>query len=233
MSRRARPLFSLGNRLALCASMVREGTALADVGTDHAYLPVWLAKRGLIRSAVAADIRPGPLARARANIERFEVSGLVSARLSDGLDRIEPREAEDIVIAGMGGLMMTRILGRALWLKEPEHRLILQPMTKAEELRAFLAREGFAVLREQAAEEDGHIYSVMQVSFCPRERRESELFYYIGKMTAESEQGRSYLELQKRRLEKRAKGLFQAGNVRDADRFFSLAAEIEKMLGPI
>jgi tRNA (adenine22-N1)-methyltransferase len=213
--------------------MVRGGTALADVGTDHAYLPVWLAKRGLIRSAIAADVRPGPLSRARENIARFEVSKVVSARLSDGLDRIEPREAEDIVIAGMGGLMMVHILGRVPWLKEPERRIILQPMTKAEELRAFLVRAGFSVVREQAAEEDGHVYSVMQVGFNPLEQQETELFYYIGRMTAETPQGRSYLELQKRRLKKRADGLFRAGSIREADRFFSLAFEIEKMLEPV
>ena len=193
-------------------------------------MPVWLAKQARIRSAVAADIRKGPLARAHANIERFGVQSIVSARLSDGLDRIEAWEAEDIVIAGMGGLMMAQILDRAPWVREPGHRLVLQPMTKAEELRAFLMRSGFFVEREEAAEEDGHIYSVMQVSLCPQPRRENELYYYIGRMTAETPQGRSYLELQKRRLEKRANGLFRAGSVRDADRFFSLASEIEKML---
>ncbi|QAT49516.1 SAM-dependent methyltransferase [Caproiciproducens sp. NJN-50] len=230
VSRRACALFSLGDRLSLCASMVRAGTALADVGTDHAYLPVWLAKRGMIRSAVAADVRPGPLARARANIDRFGVSNLVSARLSDGLDRIEPSEAEDLVIAGMGGLMMVRILERAPWLKETGRRLILQPMTKAEELRGFLVRQGFLIEREQAAEEDGHVYSVMQVSFCPQGRQEEELFYYIGRMTADTVQGRKYLEIQKRRLEKRANGLLRSGNARDAGRFYFLVSEIEKLL---
>jgi len=215
--------------------MVRVGTALADVGTDHAYLPVWLAKEGLIRSAVATDIRPGPLARARANIARFGVSNLVSARLSDGLDRIEPCEAEDIVIAGMGGLMMVHILERAPWLKETGRRLILQPMTKAEELRGFLVREGFFVMQEQAAEENGHVYSVMQVSYCPQEQQEEDLFYYIGRMTAETAQGRNYLEIQKRRLEKRANGLSISGNAQDADHFYSLVTEIEKLLsyGPV
>lgn len=230
VARRARPLFSLGNRLSLCASMVRVGTALADVGTDHAYLPVWLAKQGLIRSAVAADIRPGPLERASANIARYGVEDLVSARLSDGLDRIKPNEAEDVVIAGMGGLMMVHILERAPWLKETGRRLILQPMTKAEKLRGFLVRQGFLIEREQAVEEEGHVYSVMRVFFCPQERQEGELFDYIGRMTAETAQGKKYLEIQKRRLERRADGLFKSGSVRDADRFSFLASEIGKML---
>ncbi len=230
MSGGKRPLFSLGNRLALCASLVRRGTALADVGTDHAYLPVWLAKQGLVRSAVAADLRPGPLGRARANIERYGVSSVVSARLSDGLEQIEPCEAEDIVIAGMGGLMMVHILEQAPWLREPDRRLILQPMTKAEELRAYLAREGYSVLREQAVEEEGHVYAVMQVSFGPRQPQENELFCTIGRMTAETESGKKYLTIQKRRLEKRANGLFKTGSIQEARHFMSLAAEIDKIL---
>lgn len=228
----ARPLFLLGNRLALCASLVRRGTALADVGTDHAYLPVWLAKRGLVRSAVAADIRPGPLKRAAANISRYGVGGVVSVRLSDGLARIAPEEAEDVVIAGMGGLMMIHILERTPWLREPERRLILQPMTSVEELRAYLAREGFFTMREQAAEEGNHIYTVMQVSFGGEKRRAGDLFCWIGNMTAETAEGRKYLLVQKRRMEKRANGLFHSGNRAEAERLFRLAAELADLLAP-
>ena len=89
-------LFSLGKRLSLCASMVRQGTSLADVGTDHAYLPVWLAKHGLIRNAIASDVRRGPLERARRNIERYGEDDVITVRLSDGLDRILPGEADEI-----------------------------------------------------------------------------------------------------------------------------------------
>ena len=210
--------------------MVRRGTALTDVGTDHAYLPVWLAKQNLIRNAVAADIRPGPLERARANILRYGVADKVSARLSDGLDQIRPQEAEDLTIAGMGGLMMIHILDRVPWLREPDRRIILQPMTKAENLRRYLGGCGFFVVREKAAEEDGHIYTVMQVSYRPQERQKNEMFYWVGRITAETAEGKKYLELQKRRLNRRAKGLFTAGNTQQAKHFFSLAAEIEQML---
>lgn len=201
-----------------------------DVGTDHAYLPVWLAKQGLIRCAIAVDIRPGPLERARFNIKRYGVADLVSVRLSDGLERILPQEAEDIVIAGMGGLMMIHILERTPWLKSPNRRLILQPMTKAEKLRSYLSQNGFFVEQERAAAEDGHVYSVMQVSFRPQMKQEDALFCYIGKMTPETDEGRKYLELQKRRLEKRAEGLYKAGNGQEANRLFSLVREIESIL---
>lgn len=230
IGRGARQLFSLGSRLALCASMVRQGAALADIGTDHAYLPVWLAKKNRIRSAVASDIRPGPLHRARDNIERYGVSDLVSARLSDGLEEIEPEEAEDVVIAGMGGLMMIHIIQAAPWLKDPNRRLILQPMTSVKELRGFLVREGFCVLQEKAAVEDSHVYSVMQVNFTGRKQSVSELFYYIGRMTAETPEERTYLAVQKRRLEKKSRGLLKAGETLESNRYALLASQIEKML---
>jgi tRNA (adenine22-N1)-methyltransferase len=103
-------------------------------------------------------------------------------------------------------------------------------MTKAEELRCYLSKNGFFVEQEMAAAEDGHIYSVMQVSFRPEMRQEDALFCYIGKMTPETDEGKKYLELQKRRLKKRANGLNKAGNGKEANRLFSLASEIERIL---
>lgn len=227
---RRRPLFSLGGRLALCASFVRPGTALADVGTDHAYLPIWLAKKGLIRSAVASDVRPGPLRRARANIARYGGEGIVSVRLCDGLSAVAPEEAEDVVLAGMGGLMIARILGQAPWLRDGSRRLILQPMTSAEDLRAYLAQAGFAVLRERAAEEDGHVYSVMQAAFRPEEPARGGLYPYIGAVDASTPGNRRYLSVQMLRLEKRARGLRITGESGEAERLARFAEEIGRML---
>ena len=99
----AKPLFVLSPRLAMCASFVRRGCRMADIGTDHAYLPVWLVKSGYIKSAVAADIRPGPLENGRRTIQTYHVQRQVSTRLTDGLLQISPEECDDIVIAGMGG----------------------------------------------------------------------------------------------------------------------------------
>ena len=136
---RAEEPFSLGPRLGLCASFVRPGCRLADIGADHAHLSVWLACRSAVRSAIAADVREGPLSAARRTIARCGVESLVSARLSDGLRAIRPEEADDIVIAGMGGELIARIVGEAPWLCTPERHLILQPMTSAEDSPPFFA----------------------------------------------------------------------------------------------
>lgn len=226
----SRPLFLLGRRLSVCAQMVRAGARLADIGTDHAYLPVWLALRGDICSAVASDIRPGPLRRARQNILRYGVSGLVSDRLSDGLSAVSPEEADDIVIAGMGGKMIAKIIKEAPWLRNPEKHLILQPMTSVEDLRLFLAENGFAVLEEHSAEEDGHVYSAMLVVYTPELCRQDALYPYIGKLTADTEESRAYLRRQVHRLSNRAEGLRLAGDLAASRESARLAEEIEHML---
>lgn len=223
-------LFSLGARLALCASMVREGAALADVGTDHAYLPVWLAKKGAVRKAVASDVRPGPLERAREDIEKFGVGGIVEARLSDGLDEIRSEEADDVVIAGMGGELITAIVSRTGWLRNPEKRLILQPMTREEDLRRSLTQQGFSVLNEQAVLEGRHVYTVMLCAYGRSAQPRDGLFPYIGLLSGDTPAGRAYLRREETRLRNRARGLRAEGSENSAAELLKLCGQIETLL---
>lgn len=160
-----RQLFQLDDRLAICAEFVRNGSKLADIGTDHAYLPVWLAKNGKISSAIAADINPKPLQRGMNNIEKYEAGNLVSTRISDGLVSFSSDDADDIVIAGMGAELIISIISKTPWLKQSSKRLILQPMTRAQLLREYLLKEGFEILKEKACEHNGKVYSVMAVEY--------------------------------------------------------------------
>lgn len=224
-------LFSLGARLGLCASLTREGCRLADVGTDHAYLPVWLARMGRIRSAVAGDVREGPLQTARQNIERYGVQELVAARLSDGLDAVSPEEADDVVIAGMGGELIARIISRAPWLRSADKRLILQPMTSAEDLRAFLSREGFAVLREEVVRGEGRLYSAMLVCFDPARAAENAsdpLFVHRGLVRPGTPEAREFLLARAASLRKREGGLRCTGKTEEADALGKLCGLLER-----
>lgn len=224
--------FSLGARLALCASLVRKGAALADVGTDHAYLPVFLALHGGIRCAVASDVRPGPLRAAERNVARYGVGDIVSVRLSDGLDAVSPDEADDVAVAGMGGELIAKIVGRAGWLKSPDKRLILQPMTSAAELRVFLAREGFAILREKAVSEDGHVYTAILSAYAPKQVCAGAGTYpYAGGLDGSTEDERRYLLRQAVSLRKKARGLAWTGKSAEADSFEKIAEELEAMNG--
>jgi tRNA (adenine22-N1)-methyltransferase len=149
--------------LQLLADWVTPGTVLADIGTDHAYLPVWLVLHGQISRAIAGDLRPGPLSRARATAVAFGVEAAVELRLCDGLSGIAPHEAETIAIAGMGGENIAAILAAAPWAADGAHKLLLQPMSRAEALRTYLSENGFQIEQEALAEDRGTIYPVLRV----------------------------------------------------------------------
>lgn len=149
-------------RLALIAGWVRPGAKLADVGTDHAYLPVWLTIHGRVSFAIASDLRKGPLERARETGRTYGAQR-IDYRLGNGLAFIRPDEADTIVIAGMGGENIAAILSAASWTADGRHTLLLQPQTRAEELRRFLMEHGYAITREALVCDRGILYPVMEV----------------------------------------------------------------------
>ena len=147
-------------RLRVIAEAAGPCRCVADIGTDHALLPVYMIQSGLCRSAYACDLNEGPLQRARQAIEKAEVGSLISCVKSDGLHSV-PEDYDVLVIAGMGGDLISRIL----WEHPPvcAERMILQPMTKPEVLRRFLFRHGYSIEREQAVTEGEKRYVVMTV----------------------------------------------------------------------
>ena len=153
----------LSPRLRLLAGWVRPGARIADVGTDHAYLPAWLVCNGRVASAIASDLREGPLERAR---ETGRVYGAeeVDFRLCNGLSGIRPEEADTIIIAGMGGENIAAILAGASWTADGAHTLLLQPQTKAEDLRLFLSEHGYQITREALVWDRGILYPCMEAA---------------------------------------------------------------------
>lgn len=153
----------LSPRLGAIAGLVPDGCGcLADIGTDHGYVPVSLLLEGKIRRAVAADIGPLPLDHARRTAEQYGVTEKLDFRLGDGLSVLEPGEAEVIVIAGMGGDAIAEILAAAPWSRAGP-LLLLQPMSKAETLRPFLPENGYAVLGERLVQDKGVLYPILTV----------------------------------------------------------------------
>jgi len=152
----------LSPRLRAIAQRVPQGARLADVGTDHGYLPVWLLRNGQIESAIAADLRAGPLDRARDTARQFGQAERISFRLCDGLSDIGADEADTVVIAGMGGETIAAILSAAPWTRQ-DKLLLLQPMTGAAKLREWLQKNGYAILDEDIAQEGKKLYSIWTV----------------------------------------------------------------------
>lgn len=153
----------LSPRLQAVAGLVTDGYRLADIGTDHAYVPIWLVKTGRIPGAVAADINKSPLQRAAEHISASGLDSQIETRLSDGFSALSRGEVQSAVLAGMGGGLMIRILKEGSRVVECLEECILQPQSEIEKVRAFLLEEGFLFLEEDMVADDGKYYPMMKV----------------------------------------------------------------------
>lgn len=158
----------MNKRLELIASILPHGRGFADVGTDHGYLPVYMAQHGYSGKIIASDINEGPLSTAVASARQAGVEDRICFRMCDGLDGCGSEELDTVVIAGMGGDTICGILDRADWVMSRDILLILQPMTKAEVLRYWLTNNDFAICGEWLIEENGEIYQILSARFGAR-----------------------------------------------------------------
>lgn len=153
----------LSKRLETVVSFVRQGSRVADVGTDHGYVPIWLLNHGIVEYAIAMDVRPGPLKRAEEHMYQYKLEGKMEIRLSDGLKKLKDKEVDTVVIAGMGGELMLRILAEGAHVWESVTDWILSPQSEWAAFRHGLESMGFTIVRENILCEDGKYYIVMQV----------------------------------------------------------------------
>jgi tRNA (adenine22-N1)-methyltransferase len=223
----------LDKRLLVCADLIRKGAKVCDVGTDHAYLPCYLVLEHITQDVTAADVNRKPLESAKRTIREAGLSGKVKTMLSDGLQKIDS-DTQDIVIAGMGGELIAKILFSCPWCRDSQKRLILQPMTNIPYLRAALYREGFEILLERPVSERGHFYTVLLCRWCGEKKEISKLFSLIGKIPeCGTLEGEEHLRYQVGRLEKIAAGLNTAKapeKRREAKKIDALVLEIRNKL---
>lgn len=151
----------LPGRLAAVAARVPAGSVLADIGTDHALLPVYLLQGGICPKAIATELNYGPFLSAEEAIEQGGLKALIETRRGDGLQVLRPGEAQVVVIAGMGGNTIRGILAGAPLVLEHVERLVLQPMADAGDLRLWLCANGWKIADEALVEENGRIYVVI------------------------------------------------------------------------
>ncbi|NCB74320.1 MAG: SAM-dependent methyltransferase [Clostridia bacterium] len=150
----------LSDRLLAIAGLVPALGGVADVGTDHGYIPVWLSQNGHIGKIYATDINEAPLLHAKMTAAEFGLENAISFSLCDGLAALDGADISTVIIAGMGGENIADILSKALWTKQLRTRLILQPMTKSALLRSWLFENGYRVLSEQLVS-DGLVYEIL------------------------------------------------------------------------
>lgn len=153
----------LSKRLSAVAKMVPVNTTLVDVGTDHAYLPVYLCEQGICPQVVASDVAPGPLSSASAHTAQAGLVDRIDCRLADGLSAVSIGEMDGAVLCGMGGKLMMRILEARFDLVRQLKYLILQPQSDADALRRYAVEHGFRITEETLIKEDGRLYQVLRI----------------------------------------------------------------------
>lgn len=224
-------MIELSKRLSLIARFVNEGSSVCDVGTDHGYLPAFLYLLGKCKSVIATDINEKPLTSARANLERLSADG-VRLILCDGLEKVTRDDADTVIIAGMGGEVISGIIDRAPFLRDNTVTLILQPTTAAKELRLFLSQNGFAVEKETALSENGKIYSVMCVRFTDTPYNIDAVRAVIGILKPDSDDSKIYIEKQYRIAKKCADDLSTVKNKQTEYKYYlNLSKELKNISG--
>lgn len=149
------------HRLKVIASYLPKGTIFADIGSDHAHLPIYICSRDISARAIAVEVNEGPLHSAQQNISNYQFSDVIDARLGDGLSVIEKNEVTEVVVAGMGGSLITSILENGVDMLKSIKRIIVQPNIQARKIRKWADLNDMHVVAEEVIKENGHFYEII------------------------------------------------------------------------
>ena len=177
----------LTDRLLKISSFVTPGKRVADIGTDHGYIPVYLLKNEIIPFAILADINKGPLENARSEVRHSGLLEKTDLRLGSGIEVLEKGEVDEIIIAGMGGALIADLLETKKEVAHSAEKLILQPMQNQEELRKYLLNNGYEIMEEVLENEDFRIYEIMTARYTGENNSPSdEIYYEVGEKLLEN-----------------------------------------------
>jgi tRNA (adenine22-N1)-methyltransferase len=225
------PINKLSKRLEVCARMVSKGCRIADIGTDHAYLPIFLAKNNLISEAIASDINMSPLKIAQKNIKNNGLERVIETRISEGLKNIYEDEIDEIIIAGMGGILVSEILDKCNFKNKFNKKFILQPMTREYDLRLYLCNNGYLIENEVAVCCKNKVYTVIMAKYTNHKLIFPEIYYYIGKILKNyGEDTKLYIKKQIRNLKNKKSGSKHIMDVNSEKKYNSIIHILEGML---
>ncbi|MBQ2890313.1 MAG: SAM-dependent methyltransferase [Clostridia bacterium] len=194
---------------------------VCDIGTDHAYIPVCLCLNNKCKKAIASDIKKGPVERAKKTVSLYGAQTQVEVRLGGGLETVSVCEADAIIIAGMGGLLIAQILEESENIAKSAKELILQPMTAIAELREFLNKNGYTINEEHIVREEEKLYTIMKVSV-GKDIPYTEAELYLGKAVIKNEHYEAYKISRLNKIDKQIAGLERSQNTQHRSRLNNL-----------
>lgn len=229
----------LSARMGSVAAYVLPGSRVADIGCDHAFIPIFLVENHIAKKVIASDVKKGPVAIARGHVEERQLGKYIEVRMGDGLDTISPGEVDHIVIAGMGGMLMLEILSKGECVVEKCRRLILQPQSDIEQVRRYLISKGYVISDETMLCDQKKYYTVLCVEIPDPKQRTfeeySDIQYKYGKVLIEKNDSclREYLMKQLEENEKILSCLLQADTDKSRERVKTLSASQTDMKNTI
>jgi len=171
----------LSLRLEKVASLVEPCRCVADIGTDHGYIPIYLVGRNICTNAIASDINRGPLEKAAKNISLHGFTGKIECRLGSGLNTLKKGEAQVAIIAGMGGNLIRDIIEERMDLFKEFKSVVLQPVQNPEVLREYIYNKGFEILDEELCVDENKFYEIMKIRYGEKKYHMESIFYEVSK----------------------------------------------------
>ncbi len=223
----------MSERLLSVAALVTPGNRTADIGTDHGYVPVYLVENGIVTSAIAMDVRKGPLARAQETVTGAGLSDRIELRLSDGFEKLKPGEADTAVIAGMGGMLICHILTAHPETTASLKELVLEPQSEVDKVRRLLSEIGFTITDERMIFEEGKYYPIIKAEKRPSSPAAlGEMEEYFGPVLLQRRDPilRKYLAWQIQVNEQIAVRLAMAGSENSMQRLQEVKEELRLLL---
>ncbi|HIQ96215.1 MAG TPA: SAM-dependent methyltransferase [Candidatus Limivivens merdigallinarum] len=217
----------LSKRMKAVADLAGMGDCLADVGTDHGYIPIYLLEERRFQRGIAMDVHEGPLLRARENIQSHGLSDRISCRLGDGLERLGKGEADTVVIAGMGGSLIIRILTEGEKVLKEVSRLVLQPQSEIAKVRDFLQEQGYQIEKEHMVLDEGKYYQAMRIGHGRMEKLLPEEAKYGSFLLKENDSClKEYLNREEQKFREILESLQDGGNEKTKKRMEELNMEL-------
>ena len=223
-------IFKLDQRLMTVCEFIRDGRVFADIGTDHAYLPCYAVLTGKCPSAYACDVKDGPLLHAAATVKKYKLEDKISLVKAYGLMNMDDLDFSDIVIAGMGGELISDIIRISPYLKNPKYNFVLQPMLSKDKLRIFLCENGFEIINDVYCISQGKFYTVLNAVYDGKTRHITPFQALMGVWDRSSPPrfSKEYAIRQTHSLKKCIDGLRTAGH--DSSKEEQLLAEVQDFI---